>query len=117
MTYKTAYSYNENKEFVGECKAWQSPLEKDVYHLPADATYKKPLEQKEDHKVIWNGKSWEYQEIPKPKPEPEPIVLTFAQKREQEYYKQISSSDFQEAYFEKEFEGKAEKLKLYKKNA
>ena len=87
MTHKTAYSYNKNKEFVGECKAWESPLEKNVYHLPADATYEKPLKPKEDNKIIWNSKNWEYQEIPKPEPEPEPekIEPTYQEKRLAEY--------------------------------
>jgi len=113
MTHKIAYSYNENQEFIAECKAWKSPLEKDVFLLPAHATFIKPLSLKKNNKIVWNGKSWEYQEIPEPEPEPEPepIVLTFAQKRKQEYSKEISNSDFQEAYFEKEFEGKSEKLK------
>ena len=111
MTHKIAYSYNENQEFIAECKAWESPLEKDVFLLPAHATFTKPLPPKKNNKIVFNGKNWEYQEIPKPKPKPKPVVLTNIEKRKQEYSKEISNSDFQEAYFEKEFEGKSEKLK------
>ena len=109
---KIAYSYNKEGIYSGQCKAWKSPLEDNVYHLPASATFKEPLEKKEGNWIIWNGKDWEYKEIPKPepKPEPEPEPLTYKQKREQEYSKKISNNDFQEAYFEKEFEGKPEKL-------
>lgn len=37
--------------------------------------------------------------------------ITNIEKRKQEYSKEISNGAFQEAYFEKEFEGKPEKLK------
>jgi hypothetical protein len=87
MTYKIAYSYNENQEFCGECQAWQSPLEKDVFLLPANATFIKPLPHKKNNKIIFNGESWIYKELPKPEPKPEPEKpeLTYEQKRLAEY--------------------------------
>ena len=113
MTHKIAYSYNENQEFIAECKAWKSPLEKDVFLLPANATFIKPLSLKKNNKIVFNGKNWIYKELPKPEPKPKPEKpeLTYEQKRLAEYGKEISNSAFQEAYFEKEFEGKSEKLK------
>lgn len=65
-----AYLYDEEtKEFISEVNAQIDPLESEikgetVYLLPANATFKEPLEEKEGFKIIFsNDNDWEYQEI------------------------------------------------------
>ena len=59
------YTYDEKtKEFTGTQNAFIDPLEskkrgKNVYLLPRNATYEKPLETKENQAVIFNGSKWE----------------------------------------------------------
>lgn len=61
---KTCYSYNTNKEciFSGEYETQESPRQKGIYLLPANATWKKPLEEKEGYIVCFNVEQneWEY---------------------------------------------------------
>lgn len=60
---KTAYLFDEKtKEFKNEVNAQLDPLEsekagKDIYLLPANATWSKP-EPKDGCVAIWNGKTW-----------------------------------------------------------
>lgn len=64
-----AYLYDEKtKEFISEVNAQIDPLEtkkkgENVYLLPANATFKEPMQAKEGFKIVFNGKGWEYQEI------------------------------------------------------
>lgn len=73
-----AYQYDEEtKKYKGEINRQRDPRasEKaghDVWLLPANSTDVPPLKEKEGFDVVWNGKKWEYQEIPQPQPEPEP---------------------------------------------
>lgn len=63
------YLYDEiTKEFIMEEDAHIDPLEtkkkgENVYLLPANATFKEPMQAKEGFKIVFNGKEWEYQEI------------------------------------------------------
>lgn len=81
------YRYDEKtKEFLGEFKAQLDPLEskkanKEIWLLPADSTFNKPLSEKEGFKIKWNGDSWVYEEIPI-EPEPEPYIPTIEEKSE-----------------------------------
>ena len=66
-----AYKYDEKKLFESEIDCQIDPLESkekgyDVYLLPANATFKEPLPEKDGFYVVFNGKDWEYQEKPKP---------------------------------------------------
>ncbi len=86
--FKKAYLYNENKEFVKEVNAQLDPLSskienKEIYILPANSTFKQPLEPKEGFIVVFNGNDWEYQEIKIE--EPEPYEPTYADLRLAEY--------------------------------
>ena len=72
-----AYMYDEDFYYVGEAECQIDPLEseiagKDIWLLPANCTWEKPLPEKEGYKVKWNGENWEYEEIPVPPPPPEP---------------------------------------------
>lgn len=64
-----AYLYDEEtKEFITEVNAQIDPLETkkkggNVYLLPANATFKEPMQAKEGFKIVFNGNGWEYQEI------------------------------------------------------
>lgn len=60
------YSYNEKtKEYTKKEIAQLDPLEselqeKDIFLLPANATFIAPPEQKEGYAIIWNNNAWEY---------------------------------------------------------
>ncbi len=57
---KTVYLFDENtKEFISENFAQASPLEPDIYLMPANSTELKP-EPIEGEKAVWNGKKWNY---------------------------------------------------------
>lgn len=71
---KTVYRYDEDNCYIGTDRAFESPLEKGVFHIPASCTEIEPPEGKEGFKTKWNGEAWEYEEIPK---EPEPKPPTF----------------------------------------
>ena len=59
------YKYNEEtKEYIGTETALLDPLEtkvqgKNIYLLPANATFTAPTEPQESCVNVWNGKSWE----------------------------------------------------------
>ena len=74
-----AYHFNE-ETFIydGEQECQLDPLESeiaghDIWLLPANCTWDKPLPYKEGYASKWNGTSWEYEKLPDPiPPEPEP---------------------------------------------
>jgi hypothetical protein len=72
--------------FVGLTTADKSPLEPDVFLLPAGAIDAPLPKVPAGKRAKWNGK-WVYEAIPVPEPElePEPVELTYAEKRTAEY--------------------------------
>lgn len=60
-----AYLYDEiTKEFISEVNAQIDPLEtklkgEDVYLLPANATFEKPLDKAEGKAVVFDGSAWQ----------------------------------------------------------
>lgn len=62
------YKFNaDTKEYLYFEEAFLDPLETEqqgqqVWLLPADSTFAKPLEAKPGHTVCWNGSKWEYKE-------------------------------------------------------
>lgn len=62
-----AYLYDENtKEYKGYTEAQLDPLEseaqgKDVYLIPANATFTQVLEQKAGYAILWKNTKWEYE--------------------------------------------------------
>ena len=73
------YFFDENtKEFIAEAKARKDPraserLGKDVWLLPANATFDAPLQAKDGYKVVYKD-GWQYEKLPEPKKEPEPTL-------------------------------------------
>ena len=95
-----AYKYDsKSKKYVGEINCQLDPIAtkrtgKDVYLLPANATYEIPLEEKDGFYVVWNGSVWEYQEIPQPEPTPEPTPEEKKQMRIDELKAQLDGTDY-----------------------
>ena len=83
------YCYDEEtKEFLYEEEAQIDPLESqikgdEVYLLPANATFEKPLEAKEGFRIVFDN-GWKYEAIPV-EIEEELEPLTYAEKRAMEY--------------------------------
>jgi hypothetical protein len=59
---KTVYSYDENFAFVGETKAFECPIVKDSFILPANSTSVEPLKIKKGFDIIFDIKknTWVY---------------------------------------------------------
>lgn len=58
------YKYNDNGEYIGTEEALLDPLEteqqgKNIYLLPANATFTAPTEQQVGYVNVWNGTAWE----------------------------------------------------------
>lgn len=58
------YKYDDNGEYIGTETALLDPLEtklqgKNIYLLPANATFTAPPEEKEGFARVWNGESWQ----------------------------------------------------------
>lgn len=73
------YFYDEiTKEFTTSADALKDPLEskiqgKDVWLLPANATFDEPLPSKDGYKVVYNN-GWKYEKLPEPEVTPEPTL-------------------------------------------
>lgn len=72
-----AYGYDVDGYYTGEKPCQIDPLEsrqqgKDIWLLPANSTFDKPLPAKSGFKVKFQGGVWTYEPIPQPEPEPEP---------------------------------------------
>lgn len=59
-------------EYTGTHNAPKDPKSLGRYQIPAFATTIEPPAPAENQKVIWNGTSWQLEDIPEPEPEPEP---------------------------------------------
>lgn len=58
------YRYNDNGEYIGTEEALLDSLEskiqqKNIYLLPANATFTEPPEVQDDYARVWNGEAWE----------------------------------------------------------
>lgn len=72
-----AYGYDDNGYYTGEKTCQLDPLEsrqqgKEIWLLPANATWDEPLPEKEGYRVKFVDGAWIYEEIPQPEPAPEP---------------------------------------------
>lgn len=73
------YFYDEiTKEFTMSADALKDPLEskiqgKDIWLLPANATFDEPLPNKDGYKVVYNN-GWKYEKLPEPEVTPEPTL-------------------------------------------
>lgn len=100
-----AYQYNEDsKKFTNEVTCQKDPLEsemagKDIWLLPANSTWEKPLEPKDGFEVKFLEGKWQYEAIPEPEPEPEP---TEKEKTERELWKvkaELDGTDYKALKF------------------
>jgi hypothetical protein len=71
---KIFHYHSDNGLFLGEGKADPSPLETDVWLIPAHATSEEPPEPGDGEQVVWIDSAWRVQLIPIPEPEPESIL-------------------------------------------
>lgn len=71
---KIVYSYHpETKEYIGAAIAYESPLEKGIFMMPANTTTKDPI--LESGKITkWNGEDWILEDIPQEPLPPEPAL-------------------------------------------
>lgn len=82
-----AYSYDETTYYYkGEQTCQLDPLEskiqgKEIYLLPGNCTWKKPLKEKEGYKIKFNGTKWEY-EKEEEKKEEKPYIPTQEEKEQ-----------------------------------
>lgn len=71
------FHYNSDTGvFGGEDVADESPLEEDVWLIPAHATTVEPPPVGDGQQAVWKGGAWAIEPIPAPEPEPEdePVV-------------------------------------------
>lgn len=59
MNTKTVYQYDISGMFVGETQADESPLEPDVFHIPARCVTVEPPEFSGNKWPRWNGARWD----------------------------------------------------------
>lgn len=59
------YNFDNDGNFINSQVALVDEFGNEI--LPENATFEKPLEEKDGYKVKFNGKSWVYEEIQKPK--------------------------------------------------
>lgn len=74
------YNYHPDTGlYLGASEADESPLEQGVFLIPAHSTTIAPPDEQEGKMIVWNGASWELQNIPVPPtpPNPEPAPLTW----------------------------------------
>lgn len=64
---KTVYQYDKDGYYTGPEIAFESPLEPEVYPLPANCTEIEPPAVAEGNTAQWDGSQW--QEVPAPVPE------------------------------------------------
>lgn len=74
-----AYRYDESFYYSEQQECQLDPLEsemqkKEIYLLPANCTWEKPLNEKEGYRIKWDGSAWVYELIPVP-PAPVPPTL------------------------------------------
>jgi len=56
--YKLAYNYDSHGFYSGFSKAWESPLEPGVYHVPGDSTLVAPPTVASGAMAVWTGSAW-----------------------------------------------------------
>lgn len=59
-----AYQTDSAGHYVGTVRAWASPLEPGVYHLPRGAVWTPPPEPAAGQWPRWNGAAWELIPLP-----------------------------------------------------
>lgn len=83
---KTVIQLDEHGCYAGTTTADESPLEPNVFLMPARTIDASIPSIPDGKRAKWNG-AWVFEDIPQPDPDPIPDVveLTYAEKRIQEY--------------------------------
>ena len=70
------YHYDHQQIFIGTGTADESPLEPGVFLIPANATSVAVPTLTDQQQAVWNGTSWDVEDIPVPEvvPEEEPAA-------------------------------------------
>ena len=69
---KIFHYHPETGALLGESTADESPLEPDIWLIPAHATTTTPPAVEDGEQALWIDGDWQVQPIPEPEPEPEP---------------------------------------------
>lgn len=68
-----AYQTNDDGYYLGPVEADKSPLEEDVFLIPAGCVLLAPPQfDANTHRCRWDGEQWQLDLVPLPEPEPEP---------------------------------------------
>lgn len=99
VDYSIAYGYDLNGYFTEVVKCQLDPVAtryygEERYLLPAQATYKAPLPDKEGYKVKFVDSDWVYEEIPTPPEPPAPTPEEIIQAEIDELKSQLSATDY-----------------------
>jgi len=102
---KTVYSYNKNGYYSGKAIAHRSPLEEDVYIMPANSTEVEPPDQNSDKIYKWINEKWveekKIPEVTERKPSDEELL---AEKRAEKYFEVEvirKNQQFQPVFYQK----------------
>jgi hypothetical protein len=75
----TAYSFDpETGEYEGTATAWENPMDRGKFLLPANSTDIAPPTIEAGERRRWNGQKWVVEPIPPPTPEPAEVIATRA---------------------------------------
>lgn len=94
---KKVYQTNDRGIFIGVTTADLSPLEQEVWLMPAGCVNVEPPKFNEGQLVRWTGKTWVVEDIPPPlppEPEPELTIEQLAAKAREKRNDLLAASDW-----------------------
>ena len=90
------YNYDKNGFFTGESDADESPLEKGVFLIPADATEIEPPATPEGKRARFANGRWTLEDAPTPFAPPEPTEDLLKSRCKAEAKARLAETDFSE---------------------
>lgn len=58
MNIRICYMHDEDKVYMRESIAYESPREEGVFPLPANCTYEPPIQTEKPYVPVWDGEKW-----------------------------------------------------------